>query len=134
MVKVPTEIDLQLRKSGQEHALAWWDQLSESERCELVDQLQAIHFDQLRDLYAGECQICGWAPRTHYGAEICEAHHVRWLSRGGDDTLSNLVLICPNHHRAIHRCDAPFDFEHNAFVFPNVTEGLTRVQHVLEAR
>jgi len=51
MVKVPTEIDLQLRKSGQEHALAWWDQLSEGERCELVDQLQAIHFDQLRDLY-----------------------------------------------------------------------------------
>ena len=39
--------------------------------------------DHLRDLYAGECQICGWAPRTQYGAEICEAHHVHWLSRGG---------------------------------------------------
>ena len=26
--------------------------------------------DHLRDLYAGECQICGWAPRTQYGAEI----------------------------------------------------------------
>ena len=52
----------------------------------------------------------------------------------GDDALSNLVLICPNHHRAIHRCDAPFDFEHNAFMFPNITEGLTQVQHVLEAR
>jgi 5-methylcytosine-specific restriction protein A len=90
--------------------------------------------DHLRELYAGECQICGWAPRTQYGAEICEAHHVRWLSRGGDDALSNLVLICPNHHRAIHRCDAPFDFEHSAFVFPNVTEGLTTVHHVLEAR
>ena len=51
MVKVPADILLQLRKSGQEHVLAWWDQLSESERRELVDQLQAIHFDQLRDLY-----------------------------------------------------------------------------------
>ena len=37
---------------------------------------------QLRDLYAGECQICAWAPRRHYQAELCEAHHVRWLSRG----------------------------------------------------
>src|SRR6266852_1838934 len=51
MVKVPADILLQLRKSGQEHVLAWWNQLSESERRELVDQLQAIHFDQLRDLY-----------------------------------------------------------------------------------
>ena len=51
MVKIPAEIELQLRKSGQEHVLAWWGQLSEGERRELVDQLQAIHFDQLRDLY-----------------------------------------------------------------------------------
>jgi hypothetical protein len=87
--------------------------------------------EQLRELYSGECQICGWAPRRHYRAELCEAHHVRWLSRGGDDALSNLVLICPNHHRAIHRCDAPFDFGNNAFVFPNVNEALTRQHHAL---
>jgi hypothetical protein len=41
--------------------------------------------EHLRKLYAGECQICEWAPRCSYGAELCEAHHVRWLSRGGDD-------------------------------------------------
>jgi hypothetical protein len=78
--------------------------------------------EELRELYSGECQICGWAPRRHYGTEICEAHHVRWLSRGGDDVLTNLVLVCPNHHRAIHRCDAPFDFSNNAFVFPNARD------------
>jgi 5-methylcytosine-specific restriction protein A len=84
---------------------------------------------ELRDLYSGECQICGWAPVSSYGAELCEAHHVRWLSRGGEDALTNLVLICPNHHRAIHRCDAPFDFEYNAFVFVNMREPLTRLRH-----
>src|ERR1700720_2681815 len=26
--------------------------------------------DQLRDLYPGECQICGWAPRRSYGTEL----------------------------------------------------------------
>jgi hypothetical protein len=87
--------------------------------------------EQLRELYAGECQICGWAPRRRYGVELCEAHHVRWLSRGGDDTMANLVLICPNHHRAIHRCDAPFDFGHNAFVFANLREALMRLHHPL---
>jgi hypothetical protein len=89
--------------------------------------------ERLRDLYGGQCQICGWAPRSRYGAEICEAHHVRWLSRGGDDALSNLVLVCPNHHRAIHRCDAPFDFGQNAFVFLNMHETLTRLHHALAA-
>jgi predicted restriction endonuclease len=73
--------------------------------------------EELRDIYDGECQICGWAPRRSYDVELCEAHHVRWLSRGGNDDLSNLVLVCPNHHRAIHRCDAAFDFIANAFVF-----------------
>jgi 5-methylcytosine-specific restriction protein A len=87
--------------------------------------------EELRELYAGECQICGWAPRSRYRAELCEAHHVRWLSRGGDDTISNLVLICPNHHRAIHRCDAPFDFEHNAFVFASINESLKQLHHPL---
>jgi len=51
MVKVPADILQQLRKAGQEHVLAWWDQLSEDERRELVEQLKAINFDQLRDLY-----------------------------------------------------------------------------------
>jgi len=87
--------------------------------------------EQLREIYAGECQICGWAPRRNYGAELCEAHHVRWLSRGGDDALANLVLVCPNHHRAIHRCDAPFDFGFNAFVFGMASEGLMRLRHDL---
>ena len=89
--------------------------------------------DHLRELYVGECQICGWAPRQNYGAELCEAHHIRWLSRGGNDDLGNLVLICPNHHRAVHRCDAPFDFGVNAFVFGTTSEPLNRLCHVLTA-
>ncbi len=89
--------------------------------------------EQLRELYVGECQICGWAPRRTYRVELCEAHHLRWLSRGGDDTLSNLVLVCPNHHRAIHRCDAPFDFSNNAFSFLEMAEPLRLLRHTLAA-
>jgi hypothetical protein len=45
--------------------------------------------------------------------------------------LTNLVLVCPNHHRAIHRCDAPFDFGSNAFIFPLAKERLLRFEHPL---
>jgi hypothetical protein len=87
----------------------------------------------LRDLYDGRCQVCSWAPRGRYAVELCEAHHVRWLSRGGSDALWNLLLLCPNHHRAIHGCDAPYDFEKLGFVFPNHFEPLTDSRHELRA-
>lgn len=87
----------------------------------------------LRSTYSGRCQICGWAPRTVYGADLCEAHHIRWLGRGGEDRLSNIVLICPNHHRAIHRVDAAFDWELMGFKFNQNIEHLTLILHDLEA-
>ena len=33
----------------------------------------------------------------------CDAHHVRHWADGGETSLSNLVLLCRSHHRAIHR-------------------------------
>ena len=58
---------------------------------------------------------------------------MRWLSRGGLDELSNLVLLCPNHHRAVHRCDAPYDFERRGFVFVQTVEALEEQRHTLVA-
>jgi UDP-N-acetylglucosamine/UDP-N-acetylgalactosamine diphosphorylase len=52
MVNVPAETLQQLKKTGQEHVLAWWDQLSETERRELIDQLRGIRFEHLGQLYS----------------------------------------------------------------------------------
>jgi UDP-N-acetylglucosamine/UDP-N-acetylgalactosamine diphosphorylase len=51
MVTVPDEIRQRLRKARQEHVLAWWDKLDFKERRELLDQLQAIDFSQLQELF-----------------------------------------------------------------------------------
>lgn len=91
------------------------------------------HVVHLRDLYGGACQVCRWAPRASYGTDICEVHHVRWLSGGGLDELSNLVLLCPNHHGAVHRCDAPYDFVWGGFVFGLMVEVLAEQRHTLAA-
>jgi hypothetical protein len=40
---------------------------------------------------------CG-APPGH-----CDAHHIIHWADGGETTILNLVLVCPAHHRAIHR-------------------------------
>lgn len=92
------------------------------------------HVEELRELYGGICQLCGWNPRHLYQQDLCEAHHVQWLSRGGEDALHNMVLICPNHHRAIHRTDAPFDWEDASFVFPMKRESVQVSCHELQAQ
>ena len=73
--------------------------------------------EELQNLYNGQCQICLWDPRQHYGHKLCQGHHIHWLSRGGDDELANMILVCPNHHSAIHKTDAPLDFRDMAFDF-----------------
>lgn len=89
--------------------------------------------ERLRETYLGRCQICCWDPRLIYGVDICEAHHIRWLGRGGEDQLSNLLLICPSHHRAIHRLDAVFDWDLMGFKFGQNTETLNLLNHQIDA-
>jgi 5-methylcytosine-specific restriction enzyme A len=89
---------------------------------DLVAELQAI--------YDGKCQICLWHPKNKYGVTLCQGHHIHWLSRGGKDTLENMALICPNHHAAIHKLDAPLDYKDFAFNFGNHREYLQANKHL----
>jgi len=36
------------------------------------------------------------------GLALCDAHHVRPWSEGGETKLSNLLLLCRRHHRSVH--------------------------------
>ena len=52
----------------------------------------------------GNCELCEMpAPFiTKNGFPYLEAHHIVWLSEGGDDTVKNTVALCPNCHRKMH--------------------------------
>jgi UDP-N-acetylglucosamine/UDP-N-acetylgalactosamine diphosphorylase len=52
MPTVPDELRQRLRQYGQEHVLAWWGELSESEQLELLEQVRGLDLEQLRGLYA----------------------------------------------------------------------------------
>lgn len=86
---------------------------------------------EIHQTYNGRCQICGFDPVLIYNVEACHAHHLVYLSRGGEDKLSNMVLLCPNHHSVIHATDAVFDFSDLSFVFaPNHRERLALNHHL----
>ena len=84
---------------------------------------------ELQKLYDGKCQVCLWNPRGIYGESLCHGHHVHWLSRGGEDCLENMILICPNHHSAIHGCDAPLDYADLSSDFGNHREQIQIANH-----
>jgi 5-methylcytosine-specific restriction enzyme A len=77
------------------------------------------YVEWLQNKYNGRCQICLFDPRQKYGRRLCHGHHIRWLSRGGEDELDNIALVCPTHHAAIHADDAVFDYSSLAFMFSN---------------
>ena len=43
------------------------------------------------------CEICGWNEST------TDLHHITPVSEGGINELNNLINVCPNHHRMIHK-------------------------------
>ncbi len=51
----------------------------------------------------GKCEWCGAKGfETRAGAMYLETHHIQPLSESGSDTVSNVIALCPNHHREAH--------------------------------
>jgi UDP-N-acetylglucosamine/UDP-N-acetylgalactosamine diphosphorylase len=51
MVNLPTDLRQSLQKQRQDHVLAHWERLEDSQRRELLDQLGRLNLDQLQKLY-----------------------------------------------------------------------------------
>ena len=43
------------------------------------------------------CELCGWDATTR------DVHHIVPVSQGGKNTLDNVIVVCPNHHRMYHK-------------------------------
>src|SRR6516162_2554233 len=52
MVGVPDDFLHKLRKFGQEHTLAWWDDLRDCEKQELLAELQSLDLEGLQELFS----------------------------------------------------------------------------------
>lgn len=43
-------------------------------------------------------------------AQVAECHHIEAVAKQGDDSLHNLLILCPTHHAVFHRCDHQFSW------------------------
>lgn len=56
---------------------------------------------KLQEMYDGQCQITGWTPRDQYGHNLCHAHHIHWLSRGGAGEPGPCLTKHPRRHPSV---------------------------------
>lgn len=88
--------------------------------------------DSLKLYYGYYCQICNQAVGAPYGVKVADTHHIQYLSRGGPDISSNIIVVCPNHHNIIHATDAYFDRAKLAYIYPNsLQENLVLTDHLV---
>lgn len=51
----------------------------------------------------GKCEYCGSPSfKTSRGENYLEAHHIISLAQKGKDRMSNVIALCPSHHREAH--------------------------------
>ena len=78
--------------------------------------------DNLKMLYEYKCQICGDNFGDRYDAHIVEAHHINHFVVSLNNDAVNQIIICPNHHRVIHKAEPVFDRCRLLFVYKNGVE------------
>lgn len=91
--------------------------------------------DRLKELYSYRCQICGERIGAPYSTHIAEAHHIEYFSKSWNNDSSNQLILCPNHHRIIHKLDPSFAWNNLSFHYPNgLVEKLVLNFHLHQSR
>lgn len=87
-------------------------------RGKIKRETTAAFYDRDSDIRAyvkirarGRCDLCQTPAPFSDGAghPYLEAHHIKWLAKGGLDIPENMVALCPNCHRKMHILDLEED-------------------------
>jgi hypothetical protein len=79
----------------------------------------------LKRLYEGKCQVCGFTLEKSSGGRYCEAAHIKPISlREADlDVRDNVVILCPNHHKMLDHGAMSIEFDQAKKRLFAVTDG-----------
>lgn len=67
-----------------------------------------------------------------YNVQVADTHHIHYLHEGGLDVSTNMLVVCPNHHRVIHESNARFNLATLSYEYPNgLQERLAHDDHIV---
>lgn len=78
--------------------------------------------ESLKLFYNYKCQICGDNFSNKYNCLISEAHHIDFFVSSLNNDANNIIVLCPNHHRVIHKTNPIFKREKFIYIYPNGLE------------
>ena len=78
--------------------------------------------ESLKLFYNYKCQICGDNFAKKYNCVIVESHHIDFFVRSMNNDANNIVILCPNHHRVIHKANPIFERKEFVFIYSNGLE------------
>lgn len=106
--------------------------IEKTQRLTKIRKLNKAIGDNLKKLYDYKCQICGADFGKKYNTFVVEAHHIDPFVISMNNDASNQIIICPNHHRVIHKAVPMFDRSKLLFLYPNgFEEKLILNKHLL---
>lgn len=78
------------------------------------------------------CQICGEDFGKRFEIHIVEAHHIDPFVATMNNDAANQIIICPNHHRVIHKVEPVFNRSRFLFIYLNgIEEKLLLNKHLV---
>ena len=86
----------------------------------------------LKEIYCYRCQVCGELISAPYGDKpVVDAHHIDFFTRSLNNNFSNVMILCPNHHRIVHTYNPVFKRNLKVWIYPNgYKEGLKLNLHL----
>lgn len=93
-----------------------------SEKIVKIRKLNRAISESLKLLYDFKCQICGKNISKPYDVNIVESHHIESFIKSLNNDADNILIVCPNHHRIIHRSNPEFERNRLLFQYPNGLE------------
>ncbi|MEE9408692.1 MAG: HNH endonuclease [Polaribacter sp.] len=70
----------------------------------------------IKILRKNECQICGEFIRKKDGTKYIEACHIKAKREKGNESLENIILLCPNHHKEFDLGDLKINEHSNEII------------------
>lgn len=105
--------------------------IEEVQKLAKIRRLNRAIGDSLKILYDYKCQICGDDFGKRFDVHIVETHHIDPFVNSLNNDAANQIIICPNHHKVIHRAEPVFDRGRLLFLYRNgVEERLVLNRHI----
>ncbi|WP_321993973.1 HNH endonuclease signature motif containing protein [Clostridium butyricum] len=111
------EVESSINKMSDEQFIKYIKSLDSSASLETVKKCVKIRkynkklIDDMKKRANNTCQVCGCTCGNEHGVSIAEAHHINKFSLTQNNKPENILILCPNHHRLIHKSKAVIDID-----------------------